>query len=88
MDNTTKKCKATCTTGFAEPTSRYCVARCYGAPETYGYTDPNGKKTCVYKCKTSSQNLYADIRTNMCVPTCILPMYSDPLSGNCVAFCP
>lgn len=50
MDNNTKKCEATCTNGFAESTSRYCVARCFGAPDTYGHIDSNGVKTCKYKC--------------------------------------
>ncbi len=88
MDNSTKRCDATCTLGFAEPTSRYCVLRCFGAPDTYGYTDANSVKTCKYKCKENGLNLYADNRTNLCVATCLDPMYSDPLTGNCVLFCP
>lgn len=50
MDNNTKICEPTCTLGFAEPTSRYCVERCFGAPDTYGHVDLNGVKTCKSKC--------------------------------------
>jgi hypothetical protein len=85
MENSTKKCQAVCTTGFAEPTTRYCVARCFGNPQTYGYL-----KVCHYRCLNSSHNLYADNSTNLCVGTCpTSPEYfSDPLTGNCVLFCP
>ena len=66
MDNSTKKCQTGCDDGYAEPTSRFCVRRCYGNPQTFAYvTDA----ICVYKCKVPElgDNLYADNSTNMCV---------------------
>lgn len=48
MDNSTKMCQLTCDDGFAEPTSRYCVERCFGAPTTYAHIDTNGTQTCQY----------------------------------------
>lgn len=85
MENSTKRCQATCTTGFAEPTTRYCVARCFGNPQTYGY-----QGVCYYSCLNSTHTLYADNSTSLCVPQCpSTPNYfSDPLSGNCVLWCP
>jgi hypothetical protein len=85
MENSTKKCQASCTTGFAEPTTRYCVAQCFGNPQTFGYLG-----VCHYRCLNASHDLYADNSTNLCQSTCpSLPEYfSDPLSGNCVLFCP
>lgn len=68
MDNQTKKCQPQCTLGFAEPTSRYCVARCFGSPQTFGYTDPLGVMTCQYNCLNLAEALYADNSTNLCVP--------------------
>ena len=88
MDNDTKICQATCTLGFAELTSRYCVLRCFGSPTTYAHTDTNGVKTCKYTCLSTTEDLYADDRTNECVQACSDPLYSDPLTGNCVDFCP
>lgn len=67
MDNQTFKCKANCVLGFAELTSRYCVQRCFGAPNTYGFIDANLVKTCRYNCSSATTNLYADNRTNLCV---------------------
>lgn len=85
MENSTKRCQSTCTTGFAEPTTRYCVERCFGNPQTFGH---NG--VCYYTCLNSTHNLYADNSTNLCVPTCpnASKYFSDPLSGNCVLWCP
>ena len=74
--------------GFAELTSRYCVQRCFGAPNTYGFIDASLVKTCKYNCSSATTNLYADNRTNLCVQTCVTPMYSDSSTGNCVLFCP
>lgn len=54
MDNSTKKCESICTNGFAEPTSRYCVLKCFGVPDTYGHVDSNGVQTCQYKCLSNS----------------------------------
>lgn len=85
MENSTKMCQGTCDTGFAEPTSRYCVARCFGHPDTYGYA-----KVCHYTCLNASHNLYADNSTNLCVGTCpdSEESFSDPTTGNCVLWCP
>ena len=90
MENSTKKCSPGCLTGYAEPTSRYCVARCFGNPQTFAYTST---KKCIYRCK--DVNLYADNSTNFCVSysNCSrtvgpLGTYSDPISGHCVLFCP
>ena len=87
MENSTKRCQTVCTTGYAEPTTRYCVAQCFGNPQTYAYTND---KVCVYKCLTDTRTLFADNSTYMCVATCPSnpSYYSDPLSGNCVLFCP
>jgi hypothetical protein len=65
MENSTEKCEGACLTGFAEPTTRYCVARCFGNPQTYGYLG-----VCHYRCLNASRNLYADNSTSLCVPTC------------------
>lgn len=69
------------------------MTRCFGNPQTFGYVDANGVHTCQYYCLnlTSTPPLfYADNSTNLCVTTCPTspPMFSDPISGNCVLFCP
>lgn len=87
MENSTKKCQPECSTGYAEKTSRYCVARCFGNPQTFAYFDD---LACVYSCK--ALGLYADNSSNYCVAfdNCSRAnnSYSDPISGNCVYFCP
>ena len=65
MENSTKRCQTTCSTGYAEPTTRYCVARCFGNVQTFGYNS-----ICHYTCLNNSHNLYADNSTNLCVSTC------------------
>lgn len=89
MDNSTHKCEATCQLGYAEPTSRFCVTRCFGNPQTFAHI-PTSK--CIYKCKITGQDLYADNSSNICVAfdSCnrTLNYFSDPISGHCVAFCP
>jgi hypothetical protein len=84
MENSTEKCQSQCTTGFAEPTTRYCVARCFGNPQTFGHN-----KVCHYSCLNSTYNLYADNSTNLCVLPCPASQnyFSDPVTGNCVLWC-
>ena len=45
---------------------------------------------CVYKCLTDTRIMYADNSTYTCVSQCPSSpnYYSDPISGNCVLFCP
>lgn len=45
MENSTKRCQTGCTTGYAEQSSRYCVARCFGYPQTFADIS---NKVCVY----------------------------------------
>jgi hypothetical protein len=51
MENSTKKCQTGCDTGYAENTTRFCVARCFGNPQTFAHV---GDKVCVYECKTDT----------------------------------
>ena len=67
MENSTKTCQSVCTTGYAEPTTRYCVGQCFGNPQTYAHIST---KTCLYKCLTNILTLYADNSTYECVATC------------------
>lgn len=91
MDNSTKKCQSGCDLGYAEPTSRFCVLQCFGNPQTFAY-EPDS--LCVFKCKVPElgDDLYADNSTYKCVAfdSCnrTQELFSDPISGNCVYFCP
>lgn len=87
MENSTKRCQPGCDTGFAENTSRFCVAQCFGNPQTFAFTT---NRVCLYSCK--ALGLYADNSSNFCVAfdNCsrVNNSYSDPISGHCVRFCP
>lgn len=91
MDNQTKHCQTGCDLGYAEPTSRFCVLQCFGSPQTFAHIP---SATCVYKCKTPElgDNLYADNSSYTCVAfdgcSAADDLFSDPISGNCVKFCP
>lgn len=48
MENSTRTCEAICTTGYADPKSKYCISRC--PPYTYGHVGIGGVKTCKTLC--------------------------------------
>jgi hypothetical protein len=80
-DNSTQRCKTSCTTGFADRLSKFCVAICpnYYYGETYTHT-------CVATCPIKVPKLFAEDPSRMCVTDCnvTLKLFADSYSSRCV----
>lgn len=80
-DNSTQRCQTSCTTGFADRLSKFCVALCpnyyYGEEVTY---------TCVATCPIRIPKLFAEDPSRMCVTDCnvTLKLFADSYSSRCV----
>jgi|JI9StandDraft_1071089.scaffolds.fasta_scaffold167848_1 hypothetical protein len=88
-ENITKTCQSTCTSGYSDPVSQYCVARCPTKPLSFGYN-----AICYPVCPTdaSGNQLYGDYDTQTCLPACPsvsgVVYYADPFTKTCVTVCP